>query len=276
MATTTNFGWDTPDDTDLVKDGAAAIRTALNGVDTSFVDLKGGTTGQVLAKNSDTDLDFVWSADASGMTNPMTTTGDVIYSSPGSTPVRLGVGSTGQVLTVAAGVPSWATPGGAASFTELAATATTSGSTVTVTGLSGYNTLWVSWEAVGTNSTGEPLITIRFNSDTGSNYYLNGFTITNSSSTSFMSAVASGTTNIQIASQGASAGNFIAGGLIIEGANTTGVKVGQLICGANGTSGIARSGNFRYTGSSVISSVSITTAAGSFDEGTLRVIGSVS
>jgi hypothetical protein len=62
MATTTNFGWETPDDTDLVKDGAAAIRTALGGVDTSFVDLKGGTTGQVLAKASATDLDFSWIA----------------------------------------------------------------------------------------------------------------------------------------------------------------------------------------------------------------------
>jgi hypothetical protein len=60
MATTTNFGWETPDDTDLVKDGAAAIRTALGGVDTSFVDLKGGTTGQVLSKASGTDLDFTW------------------------------------------------------------------------------------------------------------------------------------------------------------------------------------------------------------------------
>lgn len=60
MATTTNFGWETPDDTDLVKDGAAAIRTALGGVDTSFVDLKGGTTGQVLSKASGTDLDFSW------------------------------------------------------------------------------------------------------------------------------------------------------------------------------------------------------------------------
>jgi hypothetical protein len=58
--TTTNFGWTVPSDTDLVKDGAAAIRTALGGVDTSFVDLKGGTTGQVLAKASGTDLDFTW------------------------------------------------------------------------------------------------------------------------------------------------------------------------------------------------------------------------
>jgi len=60
MATTTNFGWETPDDTDLVKDGALAMRTLGNSIDTSFVDLKGGTTGQVLAKASNTDLDFTW------------------------------------------------------------------------------------------------------------------------------------------------------------------------------------------------------------------------
>jgi hypothetical protein len=60
MATTTNFGWETPDDTDLVKDGAAAMRTLGNSIDTSFVDLKGGTTGQVLSKASGTDLDFSW------------------------------------------------------------------------------------------------------------------------------------------------------------------------------------------------------------------------
>lgn len=66
MATTTNFGWETPDDTDLVKDGAAAIRTALGGVDTSFVDLKGGTTGQILSKASNTDLDYTWTTASSG------------------------------------------------------------------------------------------------------------------------------------------------------------------------------------------------------------------
>jgi hypothetical protein len=60
MATTTNFGWDTPDDTDLVKDGAAAIRTLGSSIDTSLVDLKGGTTGQVLSKTSATDMDFTW------------------------------------------------------------------------------------------------------------------------------------------------------------------------------------------------------------------------
>lgn len=58
--TTTNFGWDIPQSTDLVKDGATAIATLGQDIDTAFVDLKGGTTGQVLTKNSGTDLDFVW------------------------------------------------------------------------------------------------------------------------------------------------------------------------------------------------------------------------
>ena len=66
MANTTNFNWETPDDTDLVKDGAAAIRTLGNGVDTSFIDLKGGTSGQILSKASNTDLDFTWIANDQG------------------------------------------------------------------------------------------------------------------------------------------------------------------------------------------------------------------
>lgn len=58
--TTTNFGWTIPQSSDLVKDGATAIATLGSGVDTSFVDLKGGTSGQILSKTSGTDLDFTW------------------------------------------------------------------------------------------------------------------------------------------------------------------------------------------------------------------------
>lgn len=42
-----------------------------------------------------------------GMTNPMTTTGDMIYSSPGSTPVRLAAGTNNQRLGNSSGVPTW-------------------------------------------------------------------------------------------------------------------------------------------------------------------------
>ena len=66
MANTTNFEWETPDDTDLVKDGAAAMRTLGNAIDTSMVDLKGGTTGQILSKTSNTDMDFTWIANDQG------------------------------------------------------------------------------------------------------------------------------------------------------------------------------------------------------------------
>ena len=58
--TTTNFGWDIPQSTDLVKDGATAIAALGQDIDTALVDLKGGTTGQVLAKASATDLDYSW------------------------------------------------------------------------------------------------------------------------------------------------------------------------------------------------------------------------
>ena len=112
---TTNFGWVMPAAVNLVTDLPADFDVFGQAVDTDFVGLKGGTTGQVLAKASGTDLDFVWSADAAGMTNPMTTTGDVIYSSSGSTPARLGIGSTDDVLTVAGGVPTWAAPAAPAS-----------------------------------------------------------------------------------------------------------------------------------------------------------------
>jgi hypothetical protein len=129
--TTTNFGWTVPSDTDLVKDGAAAIRTALGGVDTSFVDLKGGTTGQVLAKASGTDLDFSWVA-----VDPLTildAKGDLITATAADTPARLAVGTNGYVLTAdstqSTGI-KWAAPAAGGKVLQvIAATYSTSTST---------------------------------------------------------------------------------------------------------------------------------------------------
>jgi hypothetical protein len=101
MPTTSNFGWTTPADTDLVKDGAAAIRTLGNGIDTSLVDLKGGTTGQVLSKASNTDLDYSWvtTDDANAIQNAIVDAkGDLIAASAADTPARLAVGNNGETL----------------------------------------------------------------------------------------------------------------------------------------------------------------------------------
>jgi hypothetical protein len=57
---TTNFGWVMPSPTDLVTDLPADFEVFGQAVDTDFVDLLGGTTGQVLSKTSATDLDFTW------------------------------------------------------------------------------------------------------------------------------------------------------------------------------------------------------------------------
>jgi hypothetical protein len=150
---TTNFGWQMPTSVDLVTDLPADFEVFGQAVDTDFVGLKGGTTGQVLAKASGTDLDFVWSADAAGMANPMTTTGDIIYSSPGSTPVRLGIGSTDDVLTVAGGVPTWAAPSGGGM--DLLATIDASAATgVSFTSINGtYDHLLLIWQGVFQSST---------------------------------------------------------------------------------------------------------------------------
>ena len=74
--------------------------------------------------------------DTTGMTNPMTTTGDTIYSSSGSTPARLGIGSTGNVLTVAGGVPTWAAPASGGGMTSLASGSLSSLSTLDLTSIS--------------------------------------------------------------------------------------------------------------------------------------------
>lgn len=116
MATTTNYGWTTPDDTALVKDGAAAIRTLGSSIDSTL-------KTQIDAQIPDSLL---------------TTKGDLIAATGASTPARVGVGTNGQVLladsTAAAGV-AWGTP--AAGSLTLLSTTSLSGASTTVSSISG-------------------------------------------------------------------------------------------------------------------------------------------
>ena len=108
--------------------------------------------------------------DTTGMTNPMTTTGDTIYSSSGSTPARLGIGSTGQILTVAGGVPSWATASsGGMTLINSGGTALT-GASVTISSIpQTYNNLQLVLRDFYPTSSGTSL-SIRINGASGSDY----------------------------------------------------------------------------------------------------------
>jgi hypothetical protein len=249
MATTTNYGWTTPDDTALVKDGASAIRTLGSSVDTTTKNL-----------------------------NPSTTLGDIEYrSSTANTNTRLGIGSTGNILTVAGGVPTWAAPaGGAQTYTlqNAGGTALTGASTITVSGLSNLNQIYVRVSAASSVNAGATM-TIRFNADSGSNYLWQGLQITQASPNTIdnVSAIA-GTTSITLAKTGTdSESRSVYGTVIMSGCNATTPKPYS----ASGTSsGSGTAGwivNGSYIGTSAISSVSIISDTGNFDAGTIFIYG---
>ena len=98
---TSNFGWQMPTSTDLVTDLPADFETFGQAVDTSLADLKGGTTGQVLAKASNTNMDFTWVAqdDSNAIQNAIVDAkGDLITATGSDTPARLAVGNNGETL----------------------------------------------------------------------------------------------------------------------------------------------------------------------------------
>ena len=146
--------------------GGSTSGSATLAIDTSVVVDK--TTAQTLTNKTLT---------SPVLTTPsistMTTTGDILYASAANTPARLGIGSTGQSLVVAAGVPSWATPAGVGmAVLASGTTASGDGSLSLPSILGSYNNLQLVYYA-GSNSGGA--ISMKVNSDSGSNYTTSWF-----------------------------------------------------------------------------------------------------
>lgn len=147
MATTTNYSWTTPDDTDLVKDGASAIRSLGTSIDTTTKNL-----------------------------NPSTTLGDIEYrSSTANTNTRLGIGTTGQVLTVAGGVPSWATAATPSSGLTLISSTTIGSGVSTVAVSSVFSSTYDNYKIIvsGGVASSNPNLDLVLGSTTSGYYYFN-------------------------------------------------------------------------------------------------------
>jgi hypothetical protein len=188
--TTTNFGWDIPQSTDLVKDGATAIAALGQDIDTALIDLKGGTTGQVLSKASGTDLDYSWVA-----IDPLLildAKGDLITATAADTPARLAVGANGTILTAdsttATGL-KWNAASSAAmtlisrqSFSSVASTTTTFDGVFSST----YKSYQIVIEKISAATSGDDLhLQFRFSGPTTrvTGYYGNTLTTNYSTST---------------------------------------------------------------------------------------------
>jgi hypothetical protein len=118
--------------------------------------------------------------DVANIDGLLTTTGDTYYASAAGTPARLGVGTTGQVLTVASGIPSWATP--VAGAYTLLSTTTLSGSNQVISSIDQtYKHLFVLVTGM-TNATGDGGVRMDCNSNASSAFYTvtrqTGYTIT--------------------------------------------------------------------------------------------------
>jgi len=146
MATTTNYSWTTPDDTALVKDGAAAIRSLGTAIDTTVFNNAGAAIAKTIV-------------DAKG---------DIIAATAADTVSRLAVGANGTVLTAASGQATgleWATP--ASGGMTLISTTTLTGASITLSSIPAtYNDLYIIIRAF-LPATDAVDLNMRFNADSG-------------------------------------------------------------------------------------------------------------
>ena len=175
MATTTNYSWTTPDDTDLVKDGASAIRTLGSAIDTTVFN----NAGAAVAKST---------IDAKG---------DLLVGTADDTIDRLAVGTDGYTLvadsSTATGL-AYAAPAGGGGMTQIA-TGSFTGSSVVISSIpTTYKDLALVVRSRG-NSTNNENARIRFNNDSSASRHYDISAYATTSNTAFNGTYASFSTD---------------------------------------------------------------------------------
>lgn len=255
MPTTTNYGWTTPADTDLVKDGASAIRTLGSAIDTTVFNNAGAAIAKTIV-------------DAKG---------DIIAATAADTVARLAVGANDTVLTADSSTATglkWAAVS-AGGMTQLA-TGSLSGSSVSLTSISGsYKELWlyVYEVSLAADNYGWG---IQYNSITTSTYTL---TATRSDSSSVPNDADGTRWDVQTVGVGgmlASSTNNFSIIRLPNYAASTGYKAIQFTSyyqAYSGSTNRVLNGGGYQAGTGAITSLQIVTAGTTFDAGTYILYG---
>jgi hypothetical protein len=263
MANTTNYSWETPDDTDLVKDGAAAIRTLGTAIDTTVFNNASAAIAKTIV-------------DAKG---------DIIAATAADTVARLAVGANDTVLTADSSTATglkWAAPaGGGANWSLLNAggTALTGAATITISGISGKDKIFVLISGASSATTTD-ILGFRINTDTGNNYSDYGGFVNNPASygTNVVNEFNNPNTDYSfIGRTSTNATSKLSGFILITGCNSSGVKMYNYLTGGNTGGGDNQrfsSGGGVWNNSATVTSFSLRMNSDNFDAGTVFVYAS--
>ena len=254
-------------------DGAAWVASGatgdIEGVTAGIGISGGGTSGTVTVTNS--------------MATAIDAKGDLVAGTGADAFSRLAVGTNNHVLTAdsaeATGL-KWAAPVSAApTWTLLSTTATTSGASISITGLSGYNQFLIRFSGISSNSNADSYF-LQFNTVTTGNKYVQmgeNFNGAAAFSTNFPASTASAAGNSIDIAGASQATNTLSGYLFLQGGNSANLKVGHFVIGANDSAAnsLHRWKAFVYDDTNVISSVQIGANFGNFDAGSIIIYGSV-
>ena len=259
---------------------AAARTTALSGIlaeglvsylqDTNVVEIYTGSS-------------WVSLDDPNAIQNTLVTAkGDIVAASAASTPARLPVGTNGQFLkadsTAGTGL-AWGSVAATKNYSLLGTGSLTSGTTVTVSGISGMDSIWVLIKEAS-NTTVTTQINMRINGDTANNYNQGRVSILGNTTytPAFLGSGWTANSSLLLGVLGGNALDAVSGSVLLSGCSTAGQKMYQYSAGGNNQG--ATGGNYAYLGggwwenTAAITSISLTTPSGAFDAGSFYVYGS--